>query len=152
MSNLDAAYTLAQVQAALTRAGNLAWQLTGDDGYADVIEPFRRQVVLRKAAAPYTIQEISAVLNAAADRLSDADYENSDTIYKQDACNLMVNVTGWLLEHPDAGMNALEEAIADSYADIEPDFSELPDGAEEPAKGSPEWDAAVMETVAGWLS
>ena len=97
---------------------------------------------------------MSAALNNAANDLDEAiGYESSDTIWAQDVRNLAVSTALHLLGHPQA---TLAEVIADQYAELD-DLSftvldALPGGASEPARGTPERDAAIVATVLEWVS
>jgi hypothetical protein len=98
------------------------------------------------------IEQVTTALNTAADLVRKLmlpdDYENSDTIRLDDTLNLLVNTAGYLLEHPGA---SLDEVIAKSYGAYAEPFYGMPEDRK-PAKGSPEWDAAVIGEVKGWLA
>ena len=100
------------------------------------------------------IEQVNTALNAAADIVRKLmipdDHEDSDTIALDDTLNLMVNTAGYLLEHPGA---SLDEVIAKCYGDsVTPVvFYGMPEDRK-PARGSPEWDAAVIDEVKGWLA
>jgi hypothetical protein len=98
------------------------------------------------------IEQVTTALNTAADLVRKLmvpdDYEYSDTIRLDDTLNLLVNAAGYLLEHPGASLN---EIIVKCYGvNVEP-FYGMPEDRK-PAKGSPEWNAAVIEEVKGWLA
>jgi hypothetical protein len=145
-------YSGAQLRTALATTEQRIYEAAGDPGVDDVFYPMRDSLVI-DGAASYTSGEFSAMLNAAADGVTDFDYEDSDVIWTQDVANLTVNVAGYLLEHPGA---ELDEIIPASYAidfsEDDLDFDDLPEDAEIPAKGSPAWNAALTEKVCGWVA
>lgn len=108
----------------------------------------------RLGSGPFTYDEVMAALNNVANDLDEAArYENSGTIWRQDVRNLAVSTALHLLEHPGA---TLAEAIAAQYADLD-DLSytvldALPEDADEPVRGTPEHDAAIVATVLEWVS
>lgn len=80
--------------------------------------------------------------------------ETSETIWTDSVLDLAVNAAGYQLAHPGAD---LEDAIAAAWADLGAGISwpEEYDGTPEdelPAKGTPEYNAAVVSTVLGWIS
>lgn len=143
-------YTRKQVETAFQTATDLVDQLAD----AGVVDKMTDNALSRLGAGPdYTRDEVVAALNAAADQTAEDSnpegWETSDTIWTDDVLNLAVNAAGYLLDHPGAG---LDEIIPAQYTDVEPDLGELPEGTREPVKGSPDWDAAVVSTVCGWIS
>ncbi len=112
----------------------------------------------------YTRSEVNAALNNAANLIQDTHRsENENTVMADDAVNLTVNATGYLLDHPDAG---LDEVIPACYTDIELDgydfttaeldtcdyASNDSDELVLPEKGSPIWNDALVRKVTGWLA
>lgn len=146
----DTMYTRAQVTTALGTAHGLLDAVTST-GPVDLLTVRTWQ---RLGTGPFTREEISGALNYVANALDDAAaYETSSTIWAQDVRNLAVNTALYLLDHP---QGSLAEAIADGWADLD-DLSytvldALPEGAPEPAKGTPERDAAIVTTVLEWIS
>jgi hypothetical protein len=106
----------------------------------------------------YTRDEVTAALNAGANLAQEHEYEDSDTIRMDDAVNLAVNAGLYLLDHPDA---SLDEIIVASYTDVELDIYEFRDLVSDgsgvsneplPEKGTPQWNAALVRKVKGWLA
>jgi hypothetical protein len=93
--------------------------------------------------------EVGSALNGAADELDTTDItgENSDSIWQQSVVNLAVNAAGHLLRHPEA---SLFEVIAEAHADTVPEFTA--EYGTVPAKGTPEYNEALYETVTGWIA
>jgi hypothetical protein len=100
-------------------------------------------------AGLYTRAQVTGALNTSADLIGEflnpEDIESSDTIVDTSILDLAVNTSGYLLDHPGAG---LDEVIAASYTDVDPDFGDL---EEDPERGSAAWNAAVVRTVRGWF-
>jgi hypothetical protein len=147
-------FTYDEVKEALATTEQRIHQASGDDGVDDVFFPIRERVLSGLAAAAqsgprFSRDIIEGLLNAAADAVSEADYEDSEVIWTQDVANLTVNCAAWLLDHPGAD---LDEIIPAQYTDVEPDFCDLPEEAPEPEQGSPEWNAGVTTAVLGWVA
>lgn len=104
----------------------------------------------------FTRDEVRDVLNRAVDLVLVLVVLDSNTIKTNDVVNLIINAAGYLLSHPSA---SLDEVILDCYANVKLegyDFrsTELTwkDGAFAlPEKGSPEWNAALVRKVLGWV-
>jgi hypothetical protein len=144
-------YTGAQLSAALNTTEQRIREAAGHPGVADVFRPLRREICI-DSAGTYTTADFCAMLNAAADSVLDFDYEDSFVIWTQDVANLAVNSAGYLLEHPAAQLDEIIPAqYADDFSQDGLDFEDLPEGAQTPAKGSPEWNAALTATVCGWV-
>jgi hypothetical protein len=145
-------YTGAQLMTALDTTEQRIYQAAGDNGVDDVFYDIKAKLPIFPERS-YTRDEFTAMLNAAADEVTDFDYEDSHVIWTQDVANLTVNCAGYLADHPGA---ELDDVIAASYADDfgedDLDFDDLPEDAEIPAKGSPAWNAALTEKVCGWVS
>lgn len=62
---------------------------------------------------PYTTEQVSAALNAAADSVLVAIEAPDEGV--RDAINLVVNATMTMLDHPDA---SLEDVVASNYGDV----------------------------------
>lgn len=106
----------------------------------------------------YTRQEILDAIGTAANMATQAhEYESSETIAADDAVNLTVNATGYLLDHPGA---SLEEIIVTCYGDVELNEDDFEDselvhqvtGFSMPEKGTPAWNAALVRAVKRWLA
>lgn len=143
-------YTRVQVTAALGRAHGLLDAVTST-GPVDLLTVRTWQ---RLGTGPFTREQVSGALNYVADALDDAAaYETSSTIWAQDVRNLAVNTALYLLDHP---QGSLAEAIAASWSDLDnlscTVLDALPEGAPEPARGTPERDAAIVATVLEWVS
>ncbi len=144
-----ATYARDQVRAALDGGINLVGTI------ADATElSYLRSKTLTGLpdGAEFTFADVSAALNQAADVLTDHSYETSDTIWTDDVINLAVNAVGHVLEHPGA---SLYDVIIAAHADTElavDAWDDLPEGAPEPAKGSPEYNEALYKTVTGWIA
>jgi hypothetical protein len=100
-------------------------------------------------------EQVTTALNTAADLVRAVmvpdDHEDSDTVLLDDTLNLLVNTAGYLLDHPGA---SLDEVIVQCYGggDVAlTAFYGMPEDRK-PARGSAEWDAAVIEEVRGWLA
>jgi hypothetical protein len=152
----DTTYTGAQLIAALNTTMQRVYEAAGDPGVDDVFYPFQDEVRLGiDPAASYTTDDFSAVLNRVADMWADAhDGESSNTIWQDTVVNLIVNIAGHLLEHPDA---SLDEIIAHAWADLDDinwpeQYDDVPSDDQLPAKGTPEHNAAIVATVIGWVS
>jgi hypothetical protein len=149
MSDTDIAYTRDQVYAALKRGYDLV------DAIADSTElaEFYQAALAGLPDGPeLTPADVGAVLNRVAGELTDHSYETSDTIWTDDVINLAVNAVGHVLEHPGA---SLYDVIIAAHADTElavDAWDDLPEGAPEPAKGSPEYNEALYKTVTGWIA
>lgn len=99
--------------------------------------------------------QVDTALNTAADLVREMmtpdGHEDSDTVLLDDTLNLLVNTAGYLLDHPGA---RLDEVIVQCYGggDVAlTAFYGMPEDRK-PARGSPEWDAAVIREVRGWLA
>lgn len=145
----DQTYTGAQLTAALDTTKRHVCQAAGDPGVDDVFAVIRDALPAIDPAGLYTVADFAAMLNAAADELHTDDYENDDTIWADDVANLAVNCAGYLLEHPGA---ELAEIIPAQYTDVDPDFDDLPEGAQAPERGSGAWNDAVTGKVMGWVA
>lgn len=101
----------------------------------------------------FTREQVSAAVNGAADLLPEPEYENEDSIRRDDVINLMVNGALYLLSHPGADV---EEVIAASYGSGPDAAGYVEDGLEEgeemPEEGSERWNELVTEHVLGWVS
>jgi hypothetical protein len=154
MNENTAIYAAAQLNEALDTTEQHIYAAAGDDGVDDVFVPFRTGLSI-DAGRSYTAGDFSAMLNAVANEWNGEDtYEDSDTIWEDTVVNLLVNCAGYLLEHPGA---SLEEVIAHAWADLDGDINwpEQYDGTPEdelPAKGTPERNEAIVNTVLGWVS
>lgn len=156
-----AAYTRGQVTIAMgTAHGQLDWVTD--------TSPLGQLVVATWAAlsglgaGPFTRDQVAGALNDAANEQDDAvDYENSDTVFAQDARNLFVNTVLYQLDHPGA---ELAEAIVAGYgtppaeggvqlyADDLGDADAAWDAKADAVRGTPEYNAAVVAKVLGWVS
>jgi hypothetical protein len=153
----DTTYTRAQVTTALGTAHGMIDAVT-DTAILEHLAVATWAQLSGLGDGPFTREQVTGALNTAADliherTLARQGYENEDTIRADDVLNLAVNVTGYLLDHP---QGSLDEAIAASWAGLD-DLSytvldALPEGAPEPAKGTPERDAAIVATVLEWVS
>jgi hypothetical protein len=149
----DTTYTRAQVTTALGTAHGMIDAVTD----ATVLEYLAAATWAQLSGlgdGPFTREQVTGALNNAADLvhervLAGQGYENEDTIRADDTVNIAVNVVGYLLDHP---QGSLAEAVAASWADLDDLSYALPEGAPEPAKGTPERDAAIVATVLGWVS
>lgn len=149
MSTATTTYSRAQVTTALGTAHGLLDEITDTSIVGYLVTGLWR----RLGPGPFTLGQVQAALGTEANELDPqgkpGGYETSGTIWAQDVLNLAVNATAYLLDHPDADLG---EIIPAQYADVTPDFDDLPDGAADPEKGSPAWNAAVTSTVLGWVS
>jgi hypothetical protein len=147
------AYTGAQLMAALATTEQRIYTAAGDNGVDDVFLPFKALLPVLPERQ-YTAEDFSAMLNAAADGLETEGCEDSDTIWTDTVANLVVNIAGYLLGHPDA---ELDEIIAYAWADLGDDidwpeqYDDTPDD-QLPAKGTPAHTEAIVATVLGWVA
>jgi hypothetical protein len=101
-------HTRAQISAIMDRTDELMTEAAGRN-------PLSGCIPVQKT---YTRQRIMDRLNAADDAIQGShQYENSESIRDADTANLSVNITGWLLDHPDRIADAtIEEIITDQYS------------------------------------
>jgi len=150
----DTTYTRAQVTTALGTAHGMI-DTVADTAVLGFLAVATWAQLSGLGNGPFTREQVTGALNNAADlvherTLAGQGGENEDTIRADDTVNIAVNVAGYLLDHP---QGSLAEAIADSWADLDNlSYTALPEGAPEPAKGTPERDAAIVATVLGWVS
>ena len=144
-------YTRAQAAAALETAHNMLDNIAD----ADVVGYLAADTIRSIGPEPFTHERFSLAVNRAAsqlDVLQQGGYENSSSLFRQNMLNLGVNVASYLLDHPGG---TLDEAIADSWADLDElsftELDKLPEGAPEPAKGTPERAAIIVATVLEWV-
>ena len=101
----------------------------------------------------YTRDQVLAVVNRAADLAAEvgnpSGEEYSGSIRDTSLLDLAVNLVSYLVDHPKA---TLDEAIAATYTDVQPEFYDLDEDELKPEPGSPEHNAAIVETVKGWLA
>lgn len=148
---LAGVYTRRQVDHALATAHGMIDQVAP---HADCLERLAVTMwTLMGKRAPFTREQVNAMLNAAADLVATAlnpeQTESGQTIWTADVLNLAVNVTGYLLDSPEGSLDA---AIVASHTDTAPTFYELAEGTPEPARGTPAFDAALVRTVLGWIA
>jgi hypothetical protein len=115
------------------------------------------------AERTYTRAEVVSALNQAADMASDLlnpeEIESSETIANDDVINMVVNLVGGLLDHPEMDT---DQIIALQYKDTDPCFQDdelIPVFTafgsvveREPERGSAAWNAALVRTVKGWVT
>jgi hypothetical protein len=151
----DTTYTRAQVTTALGTAHGMIDTVADTAVLEHLAVATWTQLYAAGVIGAFTREQVTGALNNAADlvherTLAGQGGENEDTIRADDTVNIAVNVAGYLLDHP---QGSLAEAIADSWADLDNlSYTALPEGAPEPAKGTPERDAAIVATVLGWVS
>ena len=109
---------------------------------------FTVEDALSPGGRTYSLEDVSRALNAAADELSEHEYESEATIAQDDAVNLLVSAALHLLEHPGDG---LDDVIIAQYADVEIGDWELQDGEEMPERGSERWNELLVAKVRGWI-
>lgn len=100
--------TASQVRAILDRTDQLMIAAAGWNPLSGIIP----------AQKTYSPDSIMNRLNRADDAIQGShQYENSGSIEAADRANLSVNITGWLLDHPDRIDDAtIEEIITDQYS------------------------------------
>jgi hypothetical protein len=155
-TNPPATYASSQVSAAL---GTMYGLLDAAADTSDIGDfgTATRAALRMLGDGPYTYEQVSQALNAAADVMDPMEngaMEYSDTLFIKNVLNLAVNVAGHVLAHPDS---TLDDAIAAAWTDLDDDelsfavLDELPEGTPVPERGTPERDAMIVATVLGWV-
>ena len=116
MTSTETTYTRKQIRTALRKGIDL---VTCAAGGSRTLNALHDATLNRLGDGPgYTRKAFTDALNEAANALDpmqeEGAYENSYTIWVQDALNLAVNAVGHVLDHPSASLRAVIEA---SYED-----------------------------------
>ena len=156
MTTTTATWTRPQVSHALSTMLGMLEDVADTSDISSFYDATRAALAML-GDGPYTYEQVSQALNAAADTIDPMEngaMEYSATLLTKNVLNLAVNVAGHVLQHPE---DDLDQAIATAWMDLaDEDLSYAvtdvwPEDKPLPARGTPERDAMIVETVLGWL-